>query len=326
MAEKPAHKQAEKSVDKQAEKPESPVALSVNNFWNKSFKDTAVPVANFVEAFVKRYQNGQDGYPKYPAEVLFTIVHHFIARSTGLEEVKEITTRDMGLFVSRFGAMDTAVDTVAENYLDPDGKVHMWYLFHMTDDRVKARMRNRGVSCFCVTDTLTGNLTVHLLRTEDNSGYHSVSIERARDESGKIVYGVKDGHGQFQAFKHGILDYLEKEADKRIALQSELWLSLHHDQKSASTTSGDGGGAATAVSLSVNVKPVWACYSNKDKKITTSSYADWSGQRDKQREIVGNRYHQAFAIMTTTAPDHFDKPSNMIVFNSAGPVTAAGTR
>jgi len=312
------------------------------NFWNSNFHtDNFVSLAKFATAFVERFQNGTDGFPVYPAEVLFTIVDHFIARRPDLQAEESISTKDLISFVARFGSLKTAVDTVCENFLDAKGDVHMWYFFDMTGDDLNRKLLLERHNAFAVMDHIskrddanhkntvyTGDFVLRL-HNQVKRGKKEELIERIKTSSGKVVYGSRvklvDGQKKFldkpEAFDKGLLLYLQDRTKEYTPLQSQLWVGFHsvEQKQSDGTTSvsilGLGANGSDSESeLSDEVKAqCWVGYSPKGHTITKMTYTQWESKRAERLKVASTRYrhwkstyHVESPTVTQTKLPEFD--------------------
>lgn len=162
-------------------------------FWSKNWgTTTSVRIQEFAAVFVKRFQSGEDGYPKYPAHILFRIIDHFIARKDDLSEPIEITTSDMATFTNRFGSLPTAVQLVAENFLDPHGHVHMWYHFSLPSHVIDRKLMTERNHAWLLRDSSSSPGDFVLVLRKAEGGKKEILIEHVKDkETGRMKYGTK---------------------------------------------------------------------------------------------------------------------------------------
>jgi len=286
------------------------------SFWNDNFgKEASVKINAFATAFVKRFQNGENGFPVYPSEVLYTIVDHFVARRSDLKEEEFITTKDILTYVSRFGSLKTSVDTICENFLDPKGDVHIWYHFDVTNELINRKLLTEKKSSFAVMDygvkhsddnpknnTYSGDFSLRLHKI--TRGKKEETIEKIKDSSGKVTYGTrvvldKQSNTPKQLdkplpFEHGLLHYLGDRTKDYIPLQSSLWVGAH----AIETKLSDGTTALSIEgvdkedeSLSKDLlENMWKPYNKENKPITKLTYPDWELRRGERNKVASNRY------------------------------------
>jgi len=236
------------------------------------------------------------------------VLSHFIARRKNLQPVEKITISDMTTFVQRFGALESAVDTIAENFLDPKGNVHQWYHFDITQEVAAQKIRMLAKNSFAMIDyktgannqTYTGDFVLSLLRI--GPGLKTVRIFKIFDkESGKVIYGLEPGN-PFPV--GGLLAYMKKRTEDRDPTISELSVIHHEGTKADSTAKGeDGAPTSTTTSPgdeSKHTQPrsvVWEGYSPKGKDMTETDWGQWCKQRADLVEAYKRRYVKAIAIM-----------------------------
>jgi len=302
-------------------------------FWNKNFKlNNFVKVGDFATAFAARFQNGEDDFPVYSSHILFTIVDHFIARRPDLKDEDTITTKDLQVFVGRFGSLKTSVDTICENFLDPVGEVHMWYHFDVTEELINRKLLTERNSSFAVMDsgvkrddvnhknnTYSGDLVLRLHKI--SRGKKSESIEKIKDISGKVSYGSKvvmvNGtpkvFDKAQVFQMGLLEYLKDRTKDYVPLQSQLWVGCHSVEEKQT----DGtiqiqlpgvGGSDDETTLSSELKSnIWKPYV-KPKTITKMTYVDWQTKRGERLKVASTRYrHWQSSYVHAAVPTEVNK-------------------
>jgi len=266
------------------------------------------------------------GYRAYPPHILFTIILNFIARHYDLSPLEYITHGDLVVFGQRFGALDSAVDTICENLLDPKGDVHMWYLFSTTDEIIRRKFKHLGMSCFVMIDitqnsndhvAFSGDFMIYMLRL--NSGLRTAHVERMKNqETGKVTYGIKDSVKKtLTPLKEGILAYLKENSTDRIPLQSEHWSALHHEegkeaaraialaQIAASEAQGSGQKPVDRAAEELkHFNLVWQGYTVEGDKEAESA-ADWSKWCAHMADLKKSKYtlwEQLGKESTATSP------------------------
>jgi len=194
-------------------------------FWKENFSAStkSVSIGDFSTAFVKRFQSGADGYPKYPAPILYRIVDHFIARKDDLTEATEVLADDLVRFVTRFGSLPNAVQLVAETFLDEHGEVHKWYHFSISSLVLDRKLMTESRDAWLLRDSGTqpGNFVLVLRKAplskekekelEQLAGTNvrasakkEILIEHVYDKaSGKVRYGCRTTEDEGAASPHG---------------------------------------------------------------------------------------------------------------------------
>jgi len=287
------------------------------DFWNGNFgKLESVRTSEFATAFVKRFQDGKDGFPVYPAEILYRVIDHFIARHNDLKAEDQITTKDLLTFVTRFGSLKTAVNTVTENFFDPNGEVHLWYHFDVTPEVMNRKFVLESRNSFAVMDhdvrhdnggnhkldVFSGDLALRLRRVGGAKvGKKEEHIERVKDSNGKVTYwgkvvmadGAPKAFDKPQQYK-SLLKHLEERTAEYVPLRSSLWVGLHSvETKRSDGTSefktGDGEDDGLTKEAKANM---WKGYSPVGQKVTTVAYAAWESQRAEQAKVASSRYRQ----------------------------------
>jgi len=289
------------------------------DFWNTNFdKLQCVKTSEFATAFVKRFQDGKDGFPVYPAEILYKIVDHFIARHNDFKAEEQITTKDLLTFVVRFGSLKTAVDTVTENFFDPAGEVHLWYHFDVTSDIINRKFVLEKSNSFAVldhgvkhdsagnhkNDSYTGDFVLRLRRMSGTrTGKKEEIIERIKDANGKVSYGarvvmVNGAPKQLdkpQVYKEGLLKYLKDRTSEYTPLQSSLWVGTHsvENKLADGTTEFKIGDKLDDDGLTSEIRDnMWKGYSRTGKTVSTLTYKEWEAVRAEKATVASTRYRQ----------------------------------
>jgi len=272
-------------------------------------------MSDFATAFVKRFQSGQDDYPKYPSNVLFRIIDHFIVRKDDLTEASEVSTNDMAIFCNRFGSLPQAVTLIAENFLDPHGEVHMWYHFNLPGHVLDRKLLTEKNHAWLLRDSGSKQGDFVLVLRKAQGGKKEILIEHVKDkDTGKMKYGTKtsvdeeravspSGKGgksiELRLFTGSLLEYLKERTAAFTPVCSQLFLGTHPDfsgvddlkstskQSSAAKKSDDEDHIAPSQlsddrHMGYKVKP--------ETEISFMSYSDWAQLRGERFKAANNRY------------------------------------
>jgi len=146
-------------------------------------------------------------------------------------------------------------------------------------------------------------------------GLRKIHIERIKNsETGKVSYGTRGedaDKNKLMPLKDGLLAFIKEHADDRLPIQSELWLTIHHDEGKAAAQAvalakmEAAGDSSKPTDLAAEERKhynlVWEGYANKDKDTTATDWSSWCKQRVDLAALVGTKYSQWVTYGSATA-------------------------